>query len=95
VQHRSRDTYRNRDSQPMAQSTASASRRRLLGCALVPRAVPIGPGRRPHPLDLAVQDLVGDLGEGVADGAGWDAGEGGAGGVDLGLGGVAGLGEGG
>ena len=47
------------------------------------------------PLDLAVQDLVGDRLEGGADRAGGDAGEGGSGGVDLGLGGVAGLGEGG
>jgi hypothetical protein len=52
-----------------------------------------GPAARS--LDLAVQDLVGDGLEGGADGAGGDAGEGGSGGVDLGLGGVAGLGEGG
>jgi hypothetical protein len=53
-----------------------------------------GGGRR-TPLDLAVQDLVGDGLEGGADGAGGDAVQGGSGGVDLGLGGVAGLGEGG
>jgi hypothetical protein len=45
--------------------------------------------------DLAVEDLVGDCGEGGADGAGGNTVEGGAGGVDLGLGGAAGLGEGG
>jgi len=45
--------------------------------------------------DLAVEDLVGDLGQGGADGAGGDGVEGGAGGVDLGLGGAAGLGQGG
>jgi hypothetical protein len=48
-----------------------------------------------RPLDLAVKDLVGDGLEGDPDGTGGDAVEGGAGGVDLGLGGAAGLGEGG
>jgi hypothetical protein len=48
-----------------------------------------------RPLDLAVKDLVGDGLEGDPDRTGGDAVEGGAGGVDLGLGGAAGLGEGG
>ena len=56
-----------------------------------------GPPRRSSltGLDLAVEDLVGDCGESGADGAGGNAVEGGAGGVDLGLGGAAGLAEGG
>jgi hypothetical protein len=47
------------------------------------------------PLHLAVQDLIGDRLEGGADRPGGNPLEGGPGGVDLGLGGVAGLGEGG
>ena len=44
--------------------------------------------------NLAVEDLVGHRLEGGPDRAGGDAVEGGPGGVDLGLGGAAGLGEG-
>ena len=45
--------------------------------------------------DLAIQDLVGDLRQGDPDRSRRNPLEGGAGGVDLGLGGAAGLGEGG
>jgi hypothetical protein len=51
-------------------------------------------GRARPPLDLAVKDLVGHRLEGGANRARRDPREGGSGGVDLGLGGLAGLGEG-
>jgi hypothetical protein len=54
-----------------------------------------GAARGRPPLDLAVQHLVGDLGQRRADRAGRNPLQGGAGRVDLGLGGAAGLGQGG
>ena len=63
------------------------------GWAWDQRAVPIGADRRC--LDLAVQDLVGDGLEGGANRARRNPLKGRPGGVDLGLGGAAGLGEGG
>ena len=73
-----------------------ASRRRLVRLRGTRSPIRLGwAGPAARSLDLAVQDLVGDGLEGGPDGAGGDAVQGGSGGVNLGLGGVAGLGEGG
>jgi hypothetical protein len=78
----------------VAAAYESASRRRLVRFSGI--GGPFRMGRPPvrDPLDLAVEDLVGDGLEGGADRAGRDPLQGGARGADLGLGGVAGLGEG-
>ena len=78
----------------LADFTVTAGRRRLVRFGGISGPFRLG-GRPGTPLHLAVQDLIGDRLQGGADRARRDPLKGRAGGVDLGLGGVAGFGQGG